>query len=61
VTKGKWMRGAVDLCRKENIEIDLSVRGVETGWEEIKRKFYLNLPMSLRKVWGFLSHRFSYK
>lgn len=61
VTKGKWMRGAVELCRRENVAVDLSVRQMETGWEEAKRKFYVSLPQSLRKYWGFLSNRFSYK
>jgi len=30
VTKGKWVREAVELCKKEGIEVDLTVRSVQT-------------------------------
>ena len=30
VVKGKWVREAVELCEKEGIEVDLTVRSVQT-------------------------------
>lgn len=36
VVKGKWLRDAVNLCRKEGIEIDLSVRPCETHFDRLK-------------------------
>ncbi|HET6991917.1 MAG TPA: hypothetical protein VFJ43_11365, partial [Bacteroidia bacterium] len=32
ITKGTWMREAIELCKKENIELDLKSRSVESGF-----------------------------
>ena len=57
LSAGKWMRGAVKLCEKENIEIDLSQRSVETMYEELKRKLYIALPIHLRKFIDYAKHK----
>lgn len=57
LSAGKWMRGAIRLCNKENIEVDLTVRSVETFCEEFKRKFYILLPLSIRKIFDYMSHK----
>lgn len=36
VTKGKWVKGAVDLCRKEGIEVNL-IRPIQTPFDLIIR------------------------
>jgi hypothetical protein len=52
VFKGKWMRGAVELCRTEGIELDFSKRQVETLWQEKRRYIYDRTPKILQKyVW----------
>lgn len=58
LTKGKWMRGAIDLCKKEGVTIDTSHREVESKWEEINRAVYISLPFSLRKVYDFVRNKF---
>ncbi|MDO9000762.1 MAG: hypothetical protein Q7W45_13420 [Bacteroidota bacterium] len=57
LTAGKWMRGAVKLCKKENIALDLSQRLVETRYEELRRKLYISLPIGIRKVVDFLGNK----
>ncbi|MGZ3900045.1 MAG: hypothetical protein ACXVP4_07355 [Bacteroidia bacterium] len=57
LSAGKWMRGAVNLCRKENISIDLSVRPVESIGEELRRKYYIALPITLRKFVDYILAR----
>lgn len=57
LSAGKWMRGAVQLCKKEKIAIDLSIRKVESVFEEYTRAFYIALPLPLRKVFDFLKHK----
>ena len=57
ITKGKWMRGAVELCKKENIKIDLSQRKVETKTEETIRNIYISSPFFVRRILNFIHHR----
>ena len=57
LTAGKWMRGAVKLCKKENISLDLGQRSVETLYEELIRKFYIALPISFRKLIDYLGNK----
>jgi hypothetical protein len=57
ITKGRWMRGALKLCAKENISIDLTARETETVREELIRKLYTFLPGWLKKIFDFINHR----
>jgi hypothetical protein len=57
VLKGKWMRGAVRLCRNEGIELDFNKRKVETWWQEKRRYLLENSPESLKKYVHFLLFR----
>jgi hypothetical protein len=57
LSAGKWMRGAVKLCKKEGVDIDLTTRPVESLYEELKRKLYIALPIDLRKFIDYLSHK----
>lgn len=57
LSAGKWMRGAVKLCKKEGVDIDLTVRPVESLYEELKRKLYIALPIGLRKLIDFANHK----
>lgn len=50
VTSGKWMRGAIRLCQKENIAIDTTQRKTESVAEEWRRKIYIALPLPVRKA-----------
>jgi hypothetical protein len=51
------MSGAIRLCRKEKVAIDLSSREVENKWEGVTRRIYISLPLGLRKVISFLRFR----
>ncbi len=61
LSHGKWMRGALKLCRKENIPVDLTVRGIENKWESMARKIYISSPMGIRKLISFIKFRLSFK
>lgn len=37
VVKGKWMREAVELCKREGIEIDVKVRPIQTSIDRLLR------------------------
>jgi hypothetical protein len=54
LSAGKWMRGAVALSKKENIEIDTINRPIESKSEELKRKIYISLPINLRKAVDYI-------
>lgn len=57
VLKGKWMRGAVRLCRTEGISLDFTKRPIETWWQE-KRRYILDIaPNPLKKYVHFLCFR----
>lgn len=57
VTAGKWMRGAVELCKKEGIIIDTTNRKVESRIESFKRKLYIAMPIPFRKVVDFIQNK----
>lgn len=57
VLKGKWMRGAIELCKKENIALDLSKRPVETWWQENRRYIYDRTPQFLQRYMWYLLFR----
>ena len=59
VLKGKWLRDAVDLCRKEGIEVDLSIRPCETSFDR-GRNFVmhdiLGRSLTFLSKWGLKRH-----
>ncbi|MEO5643292.1 MAG: hypothetical protein ABIQ40_19505 [Bacteroidia bacterium] len=55
ITKGTWMREAVELCKNENVPIDLSHRPLETKMQYLKRKIYHGLSYPNRKYIDFIS------
>ncbi len=57
LTKGVVMRDAIRLCKRENISINITEKRVETAYEEIRRRFYIGLPLSIRKAIGFIKSR----
>lgn len=57
ITKGVWMREAIDLCKREGIEINTKYRPVETKRQEIIRKTYNSLPRTIKRVIEFLKVR----
>lgn len=59
LSAGKWMQGAINLCKKENIPVDLSVRSIENFAEYWERKVYIALPIPLRKVVDFIRNKAS--
>ncbi len=53
LTKGVWMRDAINLCRKENVALDLSKRKVETRMEYLVRRLYTATPLAGRKYFDY--------
>ena len=52
VVKGKWVREAVELCEKEGIEVDLTVRSVQTPVDRFLRSARVGRLIELiKKCW----------
>lgn len=58
ITKGTWMREVIQLCKNENVPIDLSHRPLETKAQYLKRKIYHGLSYPNRKYIDFISGKF---
>ncbi|MES2838455.1 MAG: hypothetical protein V4667_13085 [Bacteroidota bacterium] len=50
VYKGKWMREAIDLCKKENITINTTIRPIETRFENFYRHNYSKSPQIIKQI-----------
>jgi hypothetical protein len=59
ITRGTWMREAIELCRKEKIKLDLSIRPVESRFALARRKMYHSMPFWSRKYFDFISGKIS--
>ncbi len=57
LSKGIWMRDALELCEKEGIPVNIGNRGVETKFEYWFRRIYTKTPLSRRKYLDFLKNR----
>lgn len=57
LSKGIWMLDALELCRKENIPINLGDREVETKFEYWFRRLYTRTPLSKRKYLDFMKRK----
>ncbi len=55
ITKGVWMREAIALCKKENVEIDTSIRPIESWYEYTKRRLYHGFSFGTRKYLDFIA------
>lgn len=60
VTKGVLMRDAINLCTKENINIDTSNRKIETRLEFAYRQLYTRTPISKRKYLNYIQKRLEF-
>jgi hypothetical protein len=58
LSRGVWMRDAIELCKKENIPVEIHNRKVETKFEFLYRQLYLKTPLSKRKYLDFIKSRF---
>jgi len=58
VVRGKWLRDAVELCRREGIEVDLSVRELEPWRDYFVRVIAPKYPAgrALLRIWLPLVH-----
>ena len=50
ITKGVWMREALSIAKDNGIDLDTSHRMMETKIQFIKRKIYIAMPLSIRKI-----------
>lgn len=51
ILKGKWVPGALRLCRREGIEVDTSRRGVHGEWPFLVRQFRNTPLISACRKW----------
>lgn len=52
ILKGKWVPGALRLCRREGIEVDTSRRGTHGEWPFLVRGFRnMTMMVAARKWW----------
>ncbi|MDQ3110741.1 MAG: hypothetical protein M3R17_12680 [Bacteroidota bacterium] len=58
ITKGVWMREVLTLCKKEQIEIDLTKRPLESRIQYLKRKIYHGFSYPNRKYIDFIAGKF---
>ena len=59
LSAGKWMRGALKLCRENNINANISSFPIESRLHTLKRHLYIGSPLILRKVFNFIGSRLS--
>jgi hypothetical protein len=58
LSRGVWMRDAIELCEKNNIVLDVGARPVESTAEYRKRKMYHSMPYGFRKYWDYVASKF---
>ena len=52
ILKGKWVPGALRLCRREGIDVDTSRRGIHGEWPFLVRNFRnMTMMVAARKWW----------
>jgi hypothetical protein len=53
IVRGAWEPGAVELCKRANIPIDLSLRPVrpESWWQKRRRKMRFKIERARQRVW----------
>lgn len=61
ITKGKWMRDAIRLAKKNNIPLDLSRRPVESFKEEVLRRIYIATPLFIRPGYRYITNKLGIK
>jgi len=59
VRRGLWMRGAVELCKREKIPIDLQTRGVESRWLVARERIYGHSPSFLKPYVNYVLQKLS--
>jgi hypothetical protein len=57
ITKGVWMREAIELCKEFEVNIDITNRPVETSRAYLKRKVIHSIPYNSRKYLDYISKR----
>jgi hypothetical protein len=57
LSEGKWMRGAIRLCRKENVFIDVKNRRKQTVYEELLKIIYISMPIGGRKIINYVKNK----
>lgn len=57
LSRGVWMRDAIDLCKEHNIDLNTGSRPVETVAEFRKRKMYHSMPYGFRKYWDYIASK----
>lgn len=57
LSRGVWMRDAIELCAEHNIALDTGSRPIETPGEYRKRKMYHNMPYGFRRYWDYIASK----
>jgi len=57
LSRGVWMRDAIELCKEQGIELNTGNRPIETPGEYRKRKMYHSMPYGFRKYMDYINAR----
>lgn len=57
LSRGVWMRDAIELCEANGIALDTSHRPIESAGEYRKRKMYHSMPYGFRKYWDYIASK----
>jgi hypothetical protein len=53
IVRGAWEPGAIEMCRRANIPLDLSLRSVrpESWWQKRRRKLRFRIERARQRLW----------
>jgi hypothetical protein len=57
LSRGVWMRDAIELCEQHGIKLNTGNRNIETPGEYQKRKMYHRMPYGFRKYWDYIASK----
>lgn len=57
LSRGVWMRDAIELCEKNGIPLNTRDRPIESPAEYRKRKMYHSMPYGFRKYWDYIASK----
>ena len=57
IIRGRWTREAINLCKKENIQLDLNYRKAKPKWDPIFQSAYKLSPILIKHFLDFIYNR----
>ncbi len=57
LSRGVWMRDAIELCEEHGVILDTGARPIESSAEYRTRKMYHSMPYGFRKYWDYVASK----